>query len=74
MDAKQIMAQIESTNKDSFDSFMAQPMIKLMVAMMPAGPEDLLKTLLHTAFNAGASAGMLGLIGATIKNPKKDGG
>ena len=65
----------ESTD---FDAFLAEPVNKLALSMMPPSePQELTVTLLRAAFHAGANCGvscctadLIGLLGRVFKDKK----
>lgn len=48
-------ATIEQSKKEGFASFMAQPMVRAMISMLP--PSEHLEVILRSAYEAGHSAG-----------------
>lgn len=49
----------EKHDKESFQKFMESPATKLMISMIPPADNEVLKTLLSEAFQAGVGRGMV---------------
>ena len=61
MDKKAFVEKMGARHKvltqERFAEFMRSPFVKALISTLPAGPPDVLTTLLQGAFDAGDSAG-----------------
>lgn len=68
-------AKSERQRKESFARWLAQPMTRAMLSMIPPTDKDILRTLLEEAFNQGFGIGsaaiLVEVVEALMKGPRR---
>lgn len=73
---ERMLSQMDAVRKDSYNKFMAQPITKLLISMIPPGQSpEVLQTLLTAAYEYGygvAMASMTSQLVSTVIKHRED--
>jgi len=73
MDVKALEHRSETLKKEQFEKWLSEPMVRMGLSMVPPGDkQEVLKTLLQSAFNTGFNTGTGDMIRTMLEMIMKD--